>query len=116
MHASGKPTVEFRAFAGTTNAGKVIAYVRLCLGLVERALEASRARAFDAKPLTPKSPMARKGAGYSALTRLLYAVGWVKGRCGRAYGAVGAEVEGLPGIEQSKSELRRLAKKYDAAS
>jgi putative amidoligase enzyme len=112
---NAKPTVEFRAFGGTVNAGKVLAYVRLCLALVERALEAARARQFDAAPLKGKSPMLRKGSGYTALTRLLYEIGWVKGRRDRAYGAVGAGEAGLPDVEASKAQLRRLAKKYDAS-
>ncbi len=109
-----KPTVEFRAFAGTTNASKIITYVRMCLGFAERAITDKRAAKWDAKNPSGKSPMLRKiGPGYTALTRLLYQLGWVKGRTHTVYGEV-IDAQ-LPTIEQSKAELRRLAKKYDAA-
>lgn len=113
--SGAKPTIEFRAFGGTTNAGKIIAYVRLCLAIVERALTETRLAAYDPKPLSPKSPIARKGAGSTAITRVLYNLGWIKGRRNRAYGALADGVEGIPTIQDSKGELRRLAKKYDAS-
>lgn len=112
----GKPTIEFRAFSGTTNASKIVAYIRLCLGVVERALTETRAAQYDPKPLAAKSPMTRKGPGMSAMTRMLYDLGWTKGRRPRAYGALADGVEGVPTIKQSKAELRRLAKKYDAST
>lgn len=110
----GKSTIEIRAFAGTTNPTKSVAYVRLCLAIVERALTETRPAAYDARPLRGNSPMQRRGDGMTALTRMLYDLGWTKGRRPRAYGALGDGAEGLPTLEASKKELRRLAKKYDA--
>jgi hypothetical protein len=39
---TNKPTVEFRAFAATLDAVKLAGYVKLCVGLVERALRAKK--------------------------------------------------------------------------
>jgi hypothetical protein len=107
-----KPTVEFRAFGGTINAGKIIAHVRQCLGLVEKALETSQKAAWTPKPTKEGSPLGRKGKGLGALTRLLYRLGWTRGQSKKVYGEVVGE--GLPTMERSKAELRRLARKYDA--
>lgn len=107
-----KPTVEFRAFAGTINARKIVAYVRMCLGLVERALSDKKPPKWEGQRPAGRSPMLRKtGNGYTQLTRLLYHLGWVKGRTSYTFGNVTGE--GLPSIEECKAELRRLARKYD---
>ena len=108
---SRKPTVEFRVFAGTTNATKAIGYVRLCLGMVEKALSMKKLPKWLAKTPVETSPIHRAGEGQTALTRLFYALGWTKGREDRPYGDV--QAEGLPGIEAVKKELMRLARKYD---
>jgi hypothetical protein len=107
----GKPTVEFRVFAGTTNALKAIGYVRLCLGIVEKALSMKKLPKWVAKTPVATSPIHRKGEGQTALTRLFYALGWTKGREEHTYGDV--RDEELPGVEAVKKELMRLARKYD---
>jgi hypothetical protein len=107
----GKPTVEFRVFAGTTNATKAIGYVRLCLGIVEKALALKKLPKWVAKTPVETSPIHRSGEGQTALTRLFYGLGWTKGREDHAFGDVGAEE--LPTIEATKKELMRLARKYD---
>lgn len=107
-----KPTVEFRAFGGTLNATKIIGYVRLCLGIVERALKAKRVTNWVAKTPVETSPIHRDGEGQTAITRLFYQLGWTKGRRSYTYGDVTAE--GAPTLAAVKKELRRLAKKYDA--
>jgi hypothetical protein len=108
----GKPTVEFRVFAGTTNAVKAIGYVRLCLGIVEKALAMKKLPKWIAKTPVETSPIHRKGGeGQTALTRLFYGLGWTKGREEHTYGDI--QSEGLPAIEETKKELMRLARKYD---
>src|SRR4051794_38718284 len=57
----GKPTVEFRVFAGTTNPIKAIGYVRLCLGIVEKALAMKRLPKWVAKTPVQTSPIHRGG-------------------------------------------------------
>jgi hypothetical protein len=107
----GKPTVEFRVFAGTTNPIKAIGYVRLCLGIVEKALSMKKLPKWIAKTPVETSPIHRNGEGQTALTRLFYALGWTKGREDHTFGDV--QAEGLPAVEVVKKELMRLARKYD---
>src|SRR5262249_45750754 len=52
----GKPTVEFRVFAGTTNAVKALGYIRLCLALVEKALALKKLPKWVAKTPVATSP------------------------------------------------------------
>jgi hypothetical protein len=107
----GKPTVEFRVFAGTTNATKALGYVRLCLGIVEKALAMKKLPKWTAKTPVETSPIHRAGEGQTALTRLFYSLGWTKGREDHTFGDIPAEE--VPTIEASKKELMRLARKYD---
>jgi hypothetical protein len=107
----GKPTVEFRVFAGTTSALKATGYVRLCLGIVEKALSLKKLPRWVAKTPVETSPIHRSGDGQTALTRLFYGLGWTKGREEHTFGDVQAEE--LPTIEAVKKELMRLARKYD---
>jgi hypothetical protein len=106
-------TVEFRVFAGTTNVTKAIGYIRLCLGLVEKAIIASRVPKWVGKTPVATSPLHRKGGeGQTELVRLMYALGWTKGDTSHVFGDV--QAEGLPTHEDAKKELMRLAAKYDS--
>lgn len=111
---TGRPTVEFRAFAGTTNFLKIVTYVRLCVGIVEKALEMKRLPLWTAKPVVETSPIKRGGDGLTTLNRLFYWMGWTRGRTDKVFGQVGTEAG--PSMKQVKSQLVRLARKYDAAS
>lgn len=111
LYSGRRATVEFRAFAGTLNVVKILGYVSLCLGLVERALSAKKATNFTAKKPVASSPIARDGEGQTELNRLFYQLGWTKGRTDRVYGLVLSE--GAPSAKEIKAELMRLAKKYD---
>lgn len=106
-----KRTVEFRVFAGSLNASKVIGYIRLCLGLVEKALATQRAATWIPKVIAESSPLHRSGEGQTALTKLFYRLGWTRGQEKRVYGDVSAE--GVPTIGQTKKVLMKLARKYD---
>ena len=110
----GKPTVEFRVFAGTTNAVKATGYVRLCLGIVEKALSMKKLPKWTAKTPVETSPIHRSGEGQTALTRLFYSLGWTKGRESHTFGDI--QPQGLPTIEAIKKELMRLARKYDGGN
>ena len=110
--ASNHPTVEFRAFAGTLSFGKIVAHVRMCLGLVEKAFKVQRLPKWQAKIVSETSPIHRNGEGMTALTRLFYWLGWTKGRESFTFGV---ESEEGPAIATCKKTLTRLAKKYDAA-
>jgi hypothetical protein len=111
LATGGKPTVEFRAFAATLNAAKLVGYVRLCIGLVERALRARRLTDWTAKEPVESSPIHRGGVGQTALTRLFYQLGWTKGRQAHTHGDLTGT--GLPTMFRVKKELMRLARKYD---
>jgi hypothetical protein len=110
--ATNKPTVEFRAFAATLNAEKLVGYVRMCVGLVERAIRAKHLTDWTAKSPVATSPIYRGGEGQTAVNRLFYQLGWTKGRQPHVHGDLSGD--GLPAIEKTKAELMRLAKKYDA--
>jgi Putative amidoligase enzyme len=107
---TGKPTVEFRAFAGTISFTKIVAHVRTCLGIVEKTLKIKRLPKWTAKTPIETSPIHRGGEGETALTRLFYWLGWTKGREDYTFGLEGEEG---PSIEECKKELVRLARKYD---
>lgn len=109
-----KPTVEFRTFEATLNVVTIITQIRVCLAIVEKSAEAKRAPAWDAKKPVATSPIARGGEGLTEVNRLLYALGWTKGREPRAFGDVAGD--GIPTLAESKAELVRLAKGYDAAA
>jgi hypothetical protein len=104
--------VEFRAFAGTLNAGKILAHVKSCIGLVERAMKAKRTTSWTATRPVATSPIARDGEGQTEVTRLMYQLGWTKGRTNHEYGQI--DGEGLPTAAKSKKVLMKLAAKYDA--
>lgn len=112
--ATPHPTVEFRAFAGTLNESKIIAHIMMAVGMVERALKAARVTNWIAKPVSPTSPIARKGEGQTALTRLYYQLGWTKGRTDYTYGNVIGDASDASIVNRSKRTLMRLARKYDA--
>jgi hypothetical protein len=109
---TGRPTVEFRAFAGTLSYVKIVAHVRTCLGLVEKSLKIRRMPKWTAKTPVETSPIKRGGEGLTALNRLFYWLGWTKGREQYTFGLVtDAEV---PTMDACKDTLVRLARKYDA--
>lgn len=110
----GKPTVEFRCFAGTINLVKILGHIRQCLGLVEKALSMKKLPKWEAKTPVVTSPIHRGGEGLTALTRFFYTLGWTKGRSDYVFGNV--EADGCPGIKACKKVLQKLAKKYDAVT
>ena len=110
--ARRQPTVEFRAFAGTTNARKSAGYVRLCVGLVNKAANAKRTIKWDSSTVVASSPVRKGGEGQTELNRLFFALGWNKGRTDIVWGAIDTP-DGCPTLADSKAKLMELAKKYD---
>jgi hypothetical protein len=106
-----RPAVEFRTFAGTTSALKIVSYIQVCLGLVVKAQTSKVTVSWDAK----ESRAVRhqdKGPGRMALHRLFRALGWI-------YTIDQPERFGL--IEEANKkgmmdELARLATKYDGGN
>jgi hypothetical protein len=111
---TNKPTVEFRAFSATLDPVKLTGYVWLCVGLMERALRASKLTNWTAPAVKETSPIARGGEGQTALNRLFYQLGWTKGRQPHVHGHLAGE--GIPALVRVKREFVRLAKKYDTAA
>ena len=104
-------TVEFRVFAGTTNATKALGYIRLCLGLVEKSLRMKRSTKWVGKTPVDTSPLHRKGQGQTELTRLFYALGWTKGDQKTVFGNI--QPDGLPSLDEAKAIMMKMGKKYD---
>ncbi|MCC6239685.1 MAG: amidoligase family protein, partial [Phycisphaerales bacterium] len=105
-------TVEFRIFSGSVNATKVVGWIQVCLGLVERAINAKRSPTWTPKPL--KGGWKKAGEGASEAERLMGYLAWGAGYArihgGTQYGWVSDVIP----QDQIKSEFRRLAAKYDA--
>lgn len=107
-----KDTVEFRCWSGSLNATKVVGWIQVCLGLVERALTGKRMPKWNPGPL--KGGWKKAGEGQSEAERLMGYLAWGKGYArihnGRQYGWIADCVS----QDEVKAEFRRLAKKYDA--
>ncbi|MGL6194506.1 MAG: amidoligase family protein [Thermoguttaceae bacterium] len=109
-----KRTVEFRAFSGSLNATKIIGWIQLCLGVVEKAVTSKRTPSWEPKPAS--GGWARKGKGESETERLLGYLAWGNGYAklhkGKQYGWISNAIP----MDEIKTEFRRLARKYDSSS
>ena len=93
-----RPTVEFRLFAPTLNAIKILGHIYTCVGLVEKAYQATRPPAYQrTKP--PES-------GVASVERLMRCLHWSPRKGG--FGVIDASY-----VLKIKKEFRRLAEKYD---
>lgn len=108
-----RQTIECRAFPGTVNATKAIGYIFLVLGLAEKSLKATRTVKWEPKPTAETSPIKRGGEGQTALCRLFYTLGWIKGRTKATFGVI--DCPAAPSVKSIKREFMRLARKYDGA-
>jgi hypothetical protein len=106
-----KETVEFRVFSGSLNAVKVLGWIQVCLGLVERALSGKRMPKWNPGPL--KGGWKKAGPGQSEAERLMGYLAWGAGYA-RIHGRQFGWISDLIPQDQVKSEFRRLARKYDA--
>ena len=106
-----KDTVEFRVFSGSLNAVKVLGWIQVCLGLVERALSAKRMPKWNPGPL--KGGWKKAGPGQSEAERLMGYLAWGAGYA-RIHGRQFGWISDLVPQDEVKAEFRRLAKKYDA--
>jgi hypothetical protein len=107
-----RPTVEFRAFSGSLNVTKIVGWIQICLGIVERAINTKRLPVWEPKKAT--GGWAKKGEGQSEVERLFGYLAWGEGyarlKGGKQYGWVTSAIP----QDEIKKELRRLAKKYDS--
>lgn len=102
-----KPTVEFRAFSGSLNPVKVSGFIRLCVGLAQKAIISRRACRFESRSTYYRDG---SGEGVAELTRLFLAFKWwdTDGTLGKIEG------EGVPTLKEAKKVLRKMAKRYDS--
>ena len=105
-------TVEFRVFSGSLSATKVVGWIQVCLGLVQRAINAKRTPTWNPKPLT--GGWKKAGEGASEAERLMGYLAWGKGYARIHHGLQYGWISDLIPQEQVKGEFRRLAAKYDA--
>jgi hypothetical protein len=107
--AGTRRAVEFRAFEGTTDIGRITSYLFLCLGIVERAASSARAMKWDSRPTKETSPVKRGGEGETQANRLLKLLGWVSGyHMARPLGIIG-DIN----LKAMRKEMFRLAAAYD---
>ena len=115
LSSGRRNAVEFRAFSGSLNATKIVGWIQICLGLVQRAIVSKRAPKWAPAPL--KGGWAKKGPGQSETERLFGFVAWAgyydvagSNRPGVNFGWVCNAIS----QEEIKSTFRRLAAQYDA--
>lgn len=111
LNGTRKRTVEFRCFAGTTNSTKICGYVRVCLGIAEKAIVGKRSASWG-------RPLKKNGQPRTAVEdveRLMQALNFGKLYWADRHGFGALEGFGLPTSNKIKKELFRLAAKYDAS-
>ena len=107
-----KDTVEFRAFSGSLNETKIVGWIQLCLGVVEKALNTKRLPKWT--PSKAKCFWAKEGEGQTELSRMLSYLGWSTGYAKNIEGRVYGIITDIIPLNEIKKEFRRLAKKYDS--
>ena len=117
LACGGRPTVEFRCFAGTTNATKIKGYVQVCVGLVVKALKTKAKIKYDAEPLATNGRVTKEGAGETAANRLFYQLFW---KFGDDFRPTSTDPKWSPlgviepeTLAKSGALLLKLARKYD---
>lgn len=119
--ANGRPTVEFRCFAGTLNILKILAYIQVCIGLAQKAINSKSKVSYDAKPLDAETTIKGTGEGERAVNRLFYSLFWKFNGGFRAtvatdpkwtpFGIIDAETLAAAG-----DKALQMARKYDTAA
>jgi hypothetical protein len=111
--ATTKPTVEFRVFGSSLNATKIVAWVRLCMGLCEKSLASSKSTSWNHKG-SEGGLNGSKGVGTKEVARLLFGLGWTYDSVGtRKFGRVKFGAIGADALDSDVAECLRLAQKYD---
>lgn len=109
--ASGRaPAVEFRVFSGTLNVTKILAYIQLAVGMVQKAAESKARTSWESKAKS-YSQEGKKTEGVAECNRLLAGLGWVQNQKNTKYGVMVNQET----LEAMRVKLRELAAKYDAA-
>lgn len=115
-------TVEFRVFSESNNPKKILAWTRLCLALVDRALNTSTPAKWEHNDKALVEKRGKGGEGFKAVKLIAYHLGWVRGRSfvyvngkreNHAWGGELDGIDGLPTLKQSYAEIKKLARSYD---
>ncbi|MDD3585711.1 MAG: amidoligase family protein [Thermoguttaceae bacterium] len=106
------PTIEFRAFSGSLNPVKILGWVQMCLGVVERGLTTKRLPVWKSK--TAVGGWRKPGVGQTDVERCFGFLGWGRGYRRLKGGHMYGWLTDLVPQDEIKKEFRRLAKKYDA--
>jgi len=73
------PTVEFRAFSGSLNPVKIVGWIQLCLGVVERAINAKSSPAWEPRKVSGTYGLGpNAGQGQVEIERLFAFLRWGK--------------------------------------
>ncbi len=123
LSSGTKRTLEFRCFAGTLRFIKVCSYVCFVMGLLQKALATHQAK-YDSNGGTTYDRTGygkKRGPGESELCRVMYSLGWLKGRSTRLFGYIPEAANDeqktqLPTVKEMYKELARLTQKYDSES
>jgi hypothetical protein len=109
-----KPTVEFRAFSGTTSGLKAVAWVQLCLALAERAC--GRSIRWGRPQQGAKSYGGADTSAERSINRFFAMNGWKTGQkdTRKAVCVANGYIGDLERMGEVRAELLRLARKYDA--
>jgi len=107
-----RETVEFRVFSGSLKPTKILGWIQVCLGLVERAQNGKRSPKWTPAPLT--GGWKKAGEGRSEAERLIGYLAWGAGYARIHHGRQYGWISDLVPQDQVKAEFRRLAAKYDA--
>lgn len=103
--------VEFRVFSGSVNPEKIVAWIMLCLTIVEKALNSSKSSPWNSTS-KGNATYNRAGKGQTEMARCLYILGWTQARA--LSDSVRDLFAGLPvSMDTCKTQLMRLAAKYD---
>ena len=105
-------TVEFRAFSGSLNQTKVLGWIQMVLGVVERGLTTKRLPVWKSK--TAVGGWRKSGVGQTDVERAFGFLGWGRGYRRLKGGHMYGWLTDLVPQDAIKKEFRRLAKKYDA--
>ena len=121
----GKPTVEFRSFAGTLNTQKAIGHICFSLALVELALASKYKPTWSPRQLRSENDRYRRGGpGESALYRAFRRFQWVPSNADRMVGwmdpedcrlseALAVSVPGEITRQTVMHKLTQMARKFD---
>ena len=105
--------VEFRVFSGSLDEMKIVAWIQVCLGIVERAKNTKRSPKWNGS-LSPRRLQKEGGRGQAEMERLLTYLAWNPYRAKKVHGGkmFGWISDAIPQAK-IRSVLRNLAKKYD---